>query len=146
MALANLLREFVGGSSRSGAYVTSVDCKSRVESMHGVRAVAQHIAELLGGLQSTGIDTGEGPFVVVLICFAQSKMAVNILQYSNSFSNPPLSDTTALLTSNDAANGLSRSHNPSKYCSVRSATKTTTPIPSFSGYSTLCSWLDMASV
>ncbi|KAL0640344.1 hypothetical protein Q9L58_000625 [Maublancomyces gigas] len=80
-----VLREFVGGSWRSGAYVTNVECKSRVEGMHGVRAVAQHVAELLGGLQSTGIDTGEGPFVIGLICFAQSKMAVKMAVVDRSY-------------------------------------------------------------
>lgn len=69
-----MLGEFVGGSWGSSAYVTSVECKSRVEGMHGVCVVAQHVAELLGGLQSTGIDTGGGPFVAVLICFAQSEI------------------------------------------------------------------------
>lgn len=38
-----------------------------------VRAVAQHVAELLGGLHSAGVVAGGGSFPVILICFTQSK-------------------------------------------------------------------------
>jgi hypothetical protein len=45
-----VVRERKSGMWRSGARVVSIECKSWVGGIYGVRTVAQHVAELLGGM------------------------------------------------------------------------------------------------